>query len=133
MLWVYPRGKAVKEETDPHLVAGATGVSAALGSDFAKVNYPTLVGQDSAIIFREAVQAAGRTKVICAGGPSQNVKSFLQQLYDQIHISGASGNATGRNIHQKSLDEAIRMCNAIYAIIIENTGVEEAFKIFSEI
>jgi fructose-bisphosphate aldolase / 6-deoxy-5-ketofructose 1-phosphate synthase len=133
VLWVYPRGKAVKEETDPHLVAGATGVSAALGSDFAKVNYPALVGQDSAKIFREAVQAAGRTKVICAGGPSQNVKSFLQQLYDQIHISGASGNATGRNIHQKSLDEAIRMCNAIYAITIENAGVEEAFKIFSEI
>ena len=131
VLWMYPRGKAVKEETDPHLVAGATGVSAALGSDFAKVNYPTLAGQDSAIVFREAVQAAGRTKVICAGGPSQNVRSFLQQLHDQIYISGAAGNATGRNIHQKSLDEAIRMCNAIYALTIENAGVEEAFKIYS--
>jgi fructose-bisphosphate aldolase / 6-deoxy-5-ketofructose 1-phosphate synthase len=132
VLWMYPRGKAVKDEMDPHLVAGATGVAAALGSDFAKVNYPNLAGgQNSAKIFREAVQAAGRTGVICAGGPIQNVRSFLQQLHNQIHVSGVAGNATGRNIHQKSLDEAIRMCNAIYAITIENAGVEEAFKIYS--
>jgi DhnA family fructose-bisphosphate aldolase class Ia len=40
VLWIYPRGKAVKDEKDPHLIAGATGVAACLGSDFAKVNYP---------------------------------------------------------------------------------------------
>jgi fructose-bisphosphate aldolase / 6-deoxy-5-ketofructose 1-phosphate synthase len=121
----------VKDEKNPHLIAGATGVAAALGSDFVKVNYPQKSGLDSAIIFREAVQSAGRTKVICAGGPSQDVRSFLLQLYDQIHISGAAGNATGRNVHQKSLEDAIRMCNAIFALTVEDAGVDEALKIYS--
>jgi DhnA family fructose-bisphosphate aldolase class Ia len=126
VLWIYPRGKAVNDEKDPHLIAGATGVGACLGSDFVKVNYPKQEGKESKKIFEEAVIAAGRTKVICAGGPSTNVKAFLQELHDQIE-SGASGNATGRNIHQKGFEEAIRMCNAIYAITIENYTVEDAY------
>lgn len=55
---------------------------------------------------------------------------FLKKLHDQIHISGAMGSATGRNIHQKPLDEAIRMCNAIYAVTIEDATVDEALKIY---
>ncbi len=131
VLWMYPRGKAVKDEKDPHLIAGAAGVAAALGSDFAKVNYPEKAGQNSSEALREAVKAAGRTKVVCAGGGWMDVKPFLQQLHDQIHIGGASGNATGRNIHQRPLEEAVRMCNAIYALTVENAGVEEAWEIYS--
>lgn len=132
VLWMYPRGKAVKDEKDPHLIAGAAGVAAAIGSDFAKVNYPEKAGQNPADALREAVKAAGRTKVVCAGGERCDVKSFLQTLYDQIHISGASGNATGRNIHQRPLEEAVSMCNAIYAITLENAGVEEAWEIYKK-
>ena len=126
ILWIYPRGKAVNDEKDPHLIAGATGVGACIGADFVKVNYPKQNDKESKEIFKEAIISAGRTKVICAGGPSTDVKAFLQELHDQIE-SGASGNATGRNIHQKGLVEAIRMCNAIYAITIENSTVEEAY------
>ena len=121
----------MKDEKDPHLIAGAAGVAAALGSDFAKVNYPEKPGFDSTLLLKEAVQAAGRTKVVCAGGASRDVKSFLQQLHDQIHIGGASGNATGRNIHQKPLDEAVRFCNAIFAITVEDKTAEEAWQIYS--
>jgi fructose-bisphosphate aldolase/6-deoxy-5-ketofructose 1-phosphate synthase len=131
VLWMYPRGRAVKDEKDPHLIAGAAGVAAALGSDFAKVNYPEKPGFESSLVFKEAVQAAGRTKVVCAGGASLDVASFLQRLHDQIHISGAAGNATGRNIHQKPLDEAVRFCNAIYAITVEDASVEAAMKIYN--
>lgn len=130
VLWIYPRGKAVKDEKDPHLIAGATGVAAALGSDFVKVNYPKKEGERSEEIFKEAVAAAGRTKVVCAGGASRDPKSFLQQLFDQIHVSGAAGNATGRNIHQKDLDEAARMCDAISAITLDDATVEEALRIY---
>jgi len=130
VLWIYPRGKAVKDEKDPHLIAGATGVAAALGSDFVKVNYPKKEGAKSEEAFKEAVAAAGRTKVVCAGGASRDPKSFLQQLFDQIHVSGAAGNATGRNIHQKSLDEAARMCDAISAITLDDATVEEALRIY---
>lgn len=130
VLWIYPRGKAVKDEKDSHLIAGATGVAACLGTDFVKVNYPKKEGLASKEIFKEAVRAAGRTRVVCAGGSSVDVQTFLQTLHDQIYVSGASGNATGRNIHQKPLDEAVRMCNAIYAITIEGASVEEGLKIY---
>lgn len=131
VLWIYPRGKAVKDERDPHLIAGATGAAACLGTDFVKVNYPKKEGLASKEIFKEAVRAAGRTRVVCAGGSSVDAKTFLQTVHDQIYVSRAAGNATGRNIHQKPLDEAIRMCNAIYAITVEESSVEEALKIYN--
>ena len=133
VLWVYPRGKAVADEKDPHLIAGATGAAACLVSDFVKVNYPKKEGYESKEIFKEAIMAAGRTKVVCAGGSSDNVEVFLKRLHDQIHVSGASGNATGRNIHQKSLEEAVRMCNAIYAITVDGETVDEAMKIYATV
>lgn len=129
VLWIYPRGKAVKDEKDPHLIAGAVGVAACLGSDFVKVNAPKKDGKSGAELLQEAVQAAGRTKVVCAGGSSTSEEKFLAELYDQIHVGGAAGNATGRNIHQKSLAEAVKFCNAIYAITVENKSVEEALAI----
>ncbi len=130
IIWMYPRGKAVANEKDSHLIAGAAGVAACLGADFVKVNAPKGEGMTSAESLREAVVAAGRTKLICAGGGSTDPNKFLSDLYDQIHIAGASGNATGRNIHQKSLDEAVRFCNAISAITIEGKNVAEAVNIF---
>lgn len=131
VLWIYPRGQAVKDEKDPHLIAGAAGVASALGADFVKVNAPKKDGSSSAELLKEAVAAAGRTKVVCAGGSSVSAEDYLKQLYDQIHAGGASGNATGRNIHQKSLDEAIRMCNAVSAITIDDASIETAIKIIN--
>ena len=133
VLWMYPRGKAIKDEKDPHLIAGAAGVGLCLGSDFVKVNYPKKEGMDQKQIaesFKEAIIAAGRTKVITAGGSSKDARAFLQETYDQIHISGCMGNATGRNIHQRPLDEAIRMCNAISAITFGDKDVEFAYNVY---
>jgi len=129
VLWIYPRGKAVANEKDPHLIAGATGVAACLGSDFVKVNWPKVEGGNVPELFKEAVKAAGRTKVVCAGGSSTDPRKFLQRLHDQIFVSGAQGNATGRNIHQKPLKEAVAMCNAISAITLHGKSVDEALAI----
>jgi fructose-bisphosphate aldolase / 6-deoxy-5-ketofructose 1-phosphate synthase len=130
VLWMYPRGRAVKDERDPHLIAGAAGVAASLGSDFVKVNPPKVGESSDPSLLQEAVRAAGRTRVVCAGGSQTDAREFLQQLYDQIHTGGTAGNATGRNIHQKSLDEAVRMCNAVSAITLDDAGVDEATRIF---
>jgi fructose-bisphosphate aldolase/6-deoxy-5-ketofructose 1-phosphate synthase len=131
VLWIYPRGAAVPKEQDPHLIAGATGLGATLGADFCKVNYPKPEdGRTPAESFREAVQAAGRTRVITAGGSSTDVRKFLQTLHDQIFISGAHGSATGRNIHQKSLPEAVRMTNAISAITYGGRSVDDAMAVY---
>lgn len=130
VLWMYPRGKAVTDEKDPHLVAGAAGVAGCLGSDFTKVNYPKPKEGDRPAALKEAVVAAGRTKLICAGGSSVEVKDFLQTLHDQIHIAGAFGNATGRNIHQKPIDEAVRFANAVSALTYDLVSVDEAHAIY---
>lgn len=132
VIWIYPRGRAVKDEKDPHLIAGATGVAACLGADFVKVSYPQKKGSSSPEYLKEAVLSAGRTKVICAGGKSVGAKAFLKTVHDQVHVAGAGGNATGRNIHQKGLKEAVKMCNAISAITLEDKTVAEALKIYTK-
>lgn len=130
VLWMYPRGKSVEDEKSPHLVAGAAGVACCLGSDFTKVNYPKPKEGNRAEALREAVTAAGRTKLICAGGSSVEVKDFLQTLHDQLHTSGTFGNATGRNIHQKPLAEAVRFANAVSALTYDNATVDDAYAIY---
>ncbi|MFB3764571.1 MAG: hypothetical protein ACE14P_04915 [Methanotrichaceae archaeon] len=49
----------MKDEKDHHLTAGAAGVGAALGANFAKV------------------KAVERTKVVCSGGENCDVKTFF--------------------------------------------------------
>lgn len=130
VIWAYPRGKAVgKREQDSHMIAGATGLVACLGADFAKVNPPLDdQGNMDAYLLGEAVAAAGRTQVICAGGSETDAKSFLQRLHDQIHLGGTQGCATGRNVHQRSQADAIAFCRAIHAMVVHNQDVEEAVK-----
>lgn len=132
VLWIYPRGKAVKDEKDAHLIAGAAGTALCLGADFVKVNPPK--GDEertSAEKLVEAAKAAGRTGLVCAGGSTVDAQTFLSQLWEQIHVGGASGNATGRNIHQRTLDEAVRLTKAISAITLGDRSVAEALSVFN--
>lgn len=132
VLWIYPRGKAVTAEKDPDLIAGAAGVALCLGADFVKVNPPKPEdGRTPAEALRVAADAAGRTGLVCAGGSTVDAETFLTQLYDQIHVGGACGNATGRNIHQRSLDEAVRLTKAISAVTLADYSVADALAVFN--
>ena len=133
VLWIYPRGKAVTAEKDPDLIAGAAGVALCLGADFVKVNPPKPEGEDTRTPYealKVASMAAGRTGLVCAGGSTVDAETFLTQLYNQIHVGGACGNATGRNIHQRSLDEAVRLTKAISAITLGDYSVADAMEVF---
>jgi DhnA family fructose-bisphosphate aldolase class Ia len=131
VLWIYPRGKAVPEEKAGDVIAGAAGVALCLGADFVKVNPPKATEDaTSAELLAIASRAAGRTGLVCAGGSKADAKEFLSNLYDQIHIGGACGNATGRNIHMRSLDEAVRLTNAISAITLGDYDAQEAMDVF---
>lgn len=132
IIWCYPRGEAVGNEKDPDLIAGAAGVAACLGSDFVKINAPKSDTMTSAEALKQATKAAGRTKVVCAGGGNESAEVFLKGLYDQIHIGGTAGNATGRNIHQRPFEEAIRFCKAIAAVTLFDKTVEEAMGIYNQ-
>lgn len=126
-VWMYPRGKAVQNERSADIIAGVAGIAVCLGADFVKVNAPEAADSfESAQLLRQATMAAGNTRVICAGGQSKSEKEFLQALYHQIHGGGAMGAAVGRNIHQKSTQEAIKFCNALAAIIIDDADVATA-------
>jgi len=130
-LWVYPRGKAVPNEKDAHLLAGAAGTALCLGADFVKINPPTPVeGSTPAELLHQASMASGRCGLVCAGGSTVDAVEFLTQLWEQIHVGGARGNATGRNIHQRSLDEAVRLTKAISCITLADGSVEDAVAIF---
>lgn len=126
IIWAYPRGQSIPDPKDSHLIAGASGVACSLGADFVKVNLPTQ-GVKS---LREAVGAAGRTGVVVSGGSMLNPKDFLKMVYQTLHLSGVVGSATGRNIHEHPLADAIRMTDAVSSIIYGNKTVDEAYQVF---
>ncbi|MCU0680333.1 MAG: aldolase [Planctomycetes bacterium] len=120
IIWMYPRGKNISNEDDIHLIAGGAGVAACLGADFVKVKYPYDGTEETARRYREVVAAAGRTGVICVGGARQNETEFLKNINLQMNISGAKGLAIGRNLHQRSLIEAIKLAKEIADIVYRN-------------
>ena len=129
---MYPRGKAVINEKDPQLISGAACVAACIGADFAKVNYPEAwEGMTQPESLAIASQAAGRTGIICSGGGTLPPEEFLQRLWDQMNVSNCKGAATGRNIHQKGTEEAVRMTAACHAIICKGASVDEALSIYN--
>ncbi len=129
ILWSYPRGKAVKNELDAAIVAGAAGVGTCLGADFIKVNPPTAsTSLKSAELLQQATQASGKAGVVCSGGKSEDPKRFLEDLYLQLHTGNTRGVAIGRNIHQKPVTEAVRFCNAVASLVFDNSDLKTAQK-----
>ena len=114
ILWMYPRGSAVTDETDPHLLAGAVGVAACLGADFVKIHPPKATKDTSrAELLRTVVEAAGTTKVISAGGSFKNAAELLKNIKEEMAIGGISGAAIGRSLFQHSLKDAVEVSRAL--------------------
>ena len=130
VLWIYPRGKAVKDEKAPDLIAGATGVAACLGTDFVKVNYPKREGEKSAEIFKQAIQAAGRTKVVCAGGSKHGAQGFPPAAARPDFRLRRLGKRHRPQHPPEAAGRSVRLTNAITAITVYGKSVEEAFKIY---
>lgn len=131
ILWIYPRGKNIKEE-DIHTIAGGAGVAACLDADFVKIKYPygAKDKKQAALKFQEATSAAGLTKVICVGGSKQPAKDILSFLKLQLETSGTAGLAIGRNLHQRSLEEASRLARALSSLILKGASLKEAEAIY---
>ncbi len=124
ILWIYPRGFYVRDETSVEMLAGATGVANALGADMVKIKAPTQTDQLEII-----KQAAGNTMVIISGGKQIEKTKLLQRIYEQIHEGHINGTAIGRNIFQHSLQDAIKLTQAISAIVYDDASVEQAKKL----
>lgn len=127
IVWMYPRGKAIDDDTDPHLLAGAAGAANALGADIVKIKPPHETKEKSVEQeLQEIVAAAGNTRVICSGGAKVEPSEYLQELQSFVENGTVAGTATGRNVFQNSLPEAIAMTQAISAIVYDGASEKEA-------
>ncbi len=117
VIWIYPRGKNVKNEKSIDILAGAAGLGLCLGADFVKLNYPFGSLAKDAEKYKAVIAAAGNTGVICSGGPKVSETEFLKRIKNQISISGARGTAIGRNLHQNELKTAINLAKKIKEIV----------------
>jgi DhnA family fructose-bisphosphate aldolase class Ia len=117
VLWIYPRGKNIKQEKNPDLIAGAAGLGLCLGADFIKLSYPFGPGKKEATKAKEIITAAGNSGIIFSGGGKIDNKKFTELVRDQIKIAGARGCAVGRNIHQNKLEKAIKLANDLSKLI----------------
>jgi DhnA family fructose-bisphosphate aldolase class Ia len=130
ILWIYARGEHVKENHDPLLTAGITGIAATLGCDFVKIKAPVPeavlgLAQSQAI----AAAAAGNTKILYAGGPQTSTDQLFAHVHDSIVHGSVAGWAIGRNIFQHRLIDAIAITKGLHAILYEKKPVEYALKI----
>jgi len=128
ILWVYPRGKSINEESI-HTIAGGAGVACCLDADFVKVKYP-YGGKNNKLVaekYREVTAAAGLTKVICVGGSKRNNQEMLKTTSEQISIAGTNGLAIGRNLHQRSLPDAVKLANELSKIIHGQNNKKSSF------
>ena len=101
ILWAYPRGKSIKGRTKDELMAYSARAALELGADIVKIQYS---GNKSALSW--SVKAAGRTKVIVAGGSKITDKEVIKKT-KEIMSAGCSGLAIGRNVWQHKNPEKI--------------------------
>ena len=111
--WVYPRGKAVANDSAPEVVAYAARIAYELGADIAKVKWP---GDRES--FRWVCQAAAETRVVLSGGPSTELPREFIDLLTQVMEAGGAGVAVGRNLWQRPLAEAQAISKEIVRIAL---------------
>jgi fructose-bisphosphate aldolase/6-deoxy-5-ketofructose 1-phosphate synthase len=114
VLWVYPRGKAIKNDKQPHLLAGAVGVANSLGADFVVINFPRRENESSMEELREISLASGNTGLLYTAGLNKGKEDLLKTLNKQVKEAGSRGIAIGRNIHQKPMSEAVSLAKDVY-------------------
>ena len=94
IVWIYPRGKAIKGKSKKKLMAYATRTGLELGADIIKIKYEGKIED-----LKWAVKSAGKTKVVIAGGIKKSEKELLKNV-KEIMKTYCIGLAIGRNIWQ---------------------------------
>ncbi len=117
VMWSYPRGQGVKNDTKPKTISYAARLALELGADIAKVKYP-----GSPEDMAHAVRAAGRTRVVMSGGSKIDDDAFVELVENVIGVGGA-GLAVGRNVWQRENPEA--MLDRLESVIYGGSAVEE--------
>ncbi|HPD81598.1 MAG TPA: hypothetical protein PK357_00680 [Candidatus Pacearchaeota archaeon] len=100
IVWIYPRGKSIKNKKPEELMSYAARTALEIGADIVKLQY---FGKFKDLQW--AVKSAGKTKVVIAGGIKKDEKELLKQICEIID-AGCIGLAIGRNVwqHPKPLE-----------------------------
>ena len=120
VMWSYPRGQGLKNDTKPSTISYATRIALELGADVAKVKYP---GSRDAMA--HAVQCAGDMKVVMSGGSKTSDYEFLSTV-EAVIDAGASGLAVGRNVWQR--EDPTRILDALEKVIYEGETADAALE-----
>jgi fructose-bisphosphate aldolase, class I len=110
IVWLYPRGKAIKDEFDKNVLAYSARVGLELGADIIKMKY-----NGNPEDLKWIIKAAGKVKVVIAGGTKAKEADLLKQV-KEITKAGVAGLAIGRNIWQskKPLDITKKLKKIIF-------------------
>jgi class I fructose-bisphosphate aldolase len=120
VMWAYPRGQGLKNDTKPGVISYAARMGLELGADIAKIKYP-----GDADAMSHACEMAGPTKVVMSGGSKTDDRAFLETVESAMD-AGANGLAVGRNVFQRDNPEEI--LDALEAVIFEGATTEEALE-----
>ena len=120
VMWSYPRGQGLKNDTKPSTISYATRIALEIGADIAKVKYP---GSEEAMA--HAVDCSGDMKVVMSGGSKTSDYDFLSTVEDTMN-AGGNGLAVGRNIWQREDPEPI--LDALEKVIYEGQTAEAALE-----
>jgi len=112
IVWMYPRGEKVKNDTSREMMSYAARAALEIGADIVKLKYN---GKKKDMAW--TVKSAGRTKVVIAGGVKKDEKTFLSQIKNVIS-AGAIGLAVGRNVwqHPKPLELTKKIKKTIWGV-----------------
>ena len=133
VVWSYPRGGKVTDETAFDIVAYAAHMAALMGANIIKVKPPTakLDLKEAAKVYQEQeidgstlakriahimqVCYAGKRLVVFSGGEAKDTDKFLADVRE-IKAGGGSGSIVGRNPFRRPKAEALRLLDEICKI-----------------
>ena len=118
---MYPRGKKIKNEYAPEVVAHAARVGAELGADIVKTSY---TGDPDS--FGRVVESCP-VPVVIAGGPKVETELDLLKMIYNAMGAGARGVAIGRNVFQA--EDPKLMTRRICSVVHDGYKAEEAAQI----
>ena len=117
VMWSYPRGQGVKNDTKEDVIAYAARIGLELGADVTKVKYP---GSEDAMEW--VVDSAGPTEVIMSGGSKTDDRTFLESV-ESVMNAGGAGLAVGRNVWQRENPQ--QLLDALQGVIHEGRSADD--------
>jgi class I fructose-bisphosphate aldolase len=129
--WAYPRGEAIATKGGKdslYAIDYASRVTAELGSDVVKINFPKKTSPDSpkpyntleesdAEMIRRVVASAGKQFVVISGGEKGSDEAVLHKVTLSME-GGATGMIFGRNVWQRQWSEAVSISGRIKDVLL---------------